>query len=466
MLLCHYSFVNPSIVDSGMCSRAAITLCVQLGLHQEPTPENIRSHIDLESQRRIFWTCYVLDAQNNMMSGKPSSLVHVHISVRFPTVEKEDSKCGEKTAIANCWYAFRQIETEITLGLLHHDNCRDSKITAPEWLDDARTRIDYWRDNLDSHKWAPRIEFRYIAYHFQKMRLNRMSPRIPHPTNFMRRECIAAGAFIAFEIHRYSNHGNFFYWHHCCCHFFEIGIVLVESTHTGLDLILQQDESFLDLTNMDTIMRVMQSIPLVLKKMTHRWPQVKLMAFELEALFKPALQRLKDSVRGRVISQSSEDGLVAYQLSLIKRYLFCGRGTNLGYQREESLVPYPQFGQQIIAAQNLLSLNNSITGDHIDVEKVHDMLQPINTGFENLWSPATNVEHTSIIQPVDEADNAPILHDATSPSIVSTVNENNPFSILDLDPNWLTHTENPLSWHGNGLELDDIFTAFNEGNIY
>ncbi|OKL62197.1 hypothetical protein UA08_02324 [Talaromyces atroroseus] len=411
MLLCHYGFANPSVVNSGLCSRAAMALCVQLGLHQEPSAVNLRRFINLESQRRIFWTCYVLDAQNNMLTGKPSSVFNVNISVRYPTLKNIETEHGVKAALANYLYAFRQLEAEITLGMLHAENCGDSRIAAPEWLNDARARAESWREMLDCHQFACRIEFRYLMYNYQRMRLNRLSPRLPNPSNAMRRECMVAGIFNASEYCRFSQQGSFFYWHFCCWHFFEIGIVLVEGTHTGLDLIWRHQESFLDPTIAVQILRLMHAIPMVLNKMLHRWPQVKQMILELERLFNPALRRLDQFVAGETVNmESSNDEAVARQVLSIRRYLLGGCDLNVRDDQERRSVSYQQVGQQVSA---LHSLQPPIAEESPTVEEVLHVLQPSRNDGNGMWPHPSAIENT-IIDPRPMIDSNPQPDEASA----------------------------------------------------
>lgn len=444
-----------------------MTLCVQLGLHKEPPPESIRNCITLESQRRIFWTCYVFDAQMNMLRSQPSTVIDVNVSVHYPTVEGLETKDGDRVAIANFLYTFRQLEAEITLGLFQFDTCGVPRIVTPEWLDETRARIDSWQDRLDSRQFASRIEFRYIMCNYQRMRLNRMTPRMPLPTNAMRRECIAAGLSIASHFSRLSRQGSFFYWNHCCWHFFEIGIVLVESTHTGLDLLIHRRQSFLDLTNAMEISRVMQSIPAVLTKMVHRWPQVKQMVLELEDLFHPALHRLEAFIAGRQFNVDIPNHeMIAYQVSSIRKYLLANR-TPTTWHQEESPDSNNQFGMQISAAQNLLSMTKQPNGEHtMTMQEVLQVLQPGDVTTDTALSQPVVIGHPAGIEPVPEIENTSMLYGPETFALATTPNEHNLYTGLDTDTNWLSPTGNSLFWHGNGLDLDDIFTAFDEGNIH
>lgn len=445
-----------------------MTLCVQLGLHKEPPPESIRSCITLESQRRIFWTCYVFDAQMNMLRSQPSTVIDINVSVHYPTVEGLENKDGDRVAIANFLYTFRQLEAEITLGLFQFDTCGDARIATPQWLDETRARIDSWQDRLDSRHFASRIEFRYIMCNFQRLRLNRITPRMPLPTNAMRRECIAAGLSIASHFSRLSRQGSFFYWNHCCWHFFEIGIVLVESTHTGLDMLKKRQESFLDFALAMEISRVMQTIPVVLSKMVHRWPQIRQMVLELEDLFHPALHRLEAFIAGRPFNvDMSNHELIAYQVSSIKKHLLANRTPTTWHQEDESPGSYNQFGMQVSAAQNLLSMTKQPNAEStMTMEEVLQVLQPDDVTIDSALSQQLTVNQAAGIEPVFGIENTSMLYGAESVPLTTALEEHNLYAGLNPDTNWLSPTGNSLFWHGNGLDLDDIFTAFDEGNIH
>jgi hypothetical protein len=284
----------------------------------------------------------------------------------------------------------------------------------------------------------------------------------------MRRECIAAGLSIASHFSRLSRQGSFFYWNHCCWHFFEIGIVLVEATHTGLDLLMQHRESFLDLTNAMEISRVLQSIPAVLNKMVHRWPQVKQMVIELEGLFQPALHRLEAFTAGRPFNvETSYHQLIAYQVSSIRKHLLANRAPTTWNQEEESNSSNNQFGLQASAAQNLLSMTKQRNGEKsMTMEEVLQVLQPGDITTDTALSQPLIIEESAAIRAIPELENTSILYGAESSALATALDEHNLYTGLDPDTNWLSPTGSSLFWHGNGLDLDDIFTAFDEGNIY
>ena len=410
MLLCHYSFVNPSTVNALVCSQAAMSLCVQLGLHQEPSPQNISSKIDLESQRRIFWTCYALDAQNNMLMSKLSSLYGVSIN---PEQER-------RTAVANHLYTWRRLETEVTTGIFYTDR-GGPRLASREWINDTHARIKSWREILDSHRFSETIEFRHLMFQFQLFRLARLSPRSPRPSFTMRRECVAAGKSIVAEYCRIHRQGNLFYWHHCCWHLFEIGIALVESTYTGIDLAWRKQDSFLQPADAPGIIGAMESIPFILRTMKHRWPQIERVVLELEEVFHHAVPQLKEYTDGHITAPSGMENV-----ALIRKYF-------LGQEHKEVQEDVPCFNGSSArrTSQNTSSIQEAL----------------------RLLHPATSL--TAV--PTSSQRAEPVLPDRhdSSQSI-----------FFDVAPaSWISPAEDSLFWHSGGLELDDIFTAFNAGDF-
>ncbi|KAL5342335.1 hypothetical protein BJX70DRAFT_317164 [Aspergillus crustosus] len=414
MLMCHYGFVNPSAANSVACSQAAVTLCVQLGLHREPTPENIRQQIDVESQRRIFWTCYAMNAQNQMLMAKAFDIDHIRPSVQYQTVETFDA------AIANYLSAFRQLESEITMGLFYPESSGAS-IAAPAWLEDVRTRTKIWRERLESQAFASKVEFREVMFQYQRLRLSRVSPRFPVPSFSMRRECIAAATFLVAHYCRVMRRGGFFYWHHCCWHLFEIGIVLAEIANAGLDLIWQGHDSFLQPNDAGEIASAMRSIPMVLRSMKHRWPQVEGVALETEQIFDPILIRLDKWITGEITPP-----LLDAHTYATKMYLF--RDT---WNHPDAILEH--------AMQFPASSQPPTTSEPMTMEEVFRVLQPAE--------PLPNLTTQHLDMPMD-----------------AVIPEFRTFDAM-LDSG-ISPTESSLFWHGGGFELDDLFTAFNAGGFY
>jgi hypothetical protein len=51
----------------------AMRTCIDLGLHRR-TPSRCNSVLDVEMQKRIFWTCYSLDRQISIILGRPFAI--------------------------------------------------------------------------------------------------------------------------------------------------------------------------------------------------------------------------------------------------------------------------------------------------------------------------------------------------------------------------------------------------------
>ncbi|KAL4809418.1 hypothetical protein BDV18DRAFT_157173 [Aspergillus unguis] len=290
MLICHYGFVNPSAANPVACSHAAMTLCVQIGLHRDsPT-----RRVDVESQRRIFWTCYTLDAQNRMLMAKTFDIDRTQLTVPYPTIPAFDKDA--RVATSTYLYAFRQLETEITMGLFHPESC-DSRIARSSWLEDVRARIKLWRERLELEHFAAKVEFREVMFQFQCLRLSRPSPRFPMPGTEMRRECITAATALVAHYDRVMKTGGFFYWYHACWHLFEIGVVLVDTANFALDLVWRGKDSFLRGETGD-IVQSLRCIPVILRSMRYRWTQVEAVVVELEQTIDPVLDRLDKWING------------------------------------------------------------------------------------------------------------------------------------------------------------------------
>ena len=83
-----------------------------------------------------------------------------------------------------------------------------------------------------------------------------------------------------------------------------------------------------------------------------------------------------------------------------------------------------------------------------------------------MFSQPPVIEQPAGIRAIPEIENTSILYGAESSALATALDEHNLYTGLDPDTNRLSPTGNSLFWHGNGLDLDDIFTAFDEGNMY
>ncbi|KAL4945815.1 hypothetical protein BDV06DRAFT_218891 [Aspergillus oleicola] len=430
MLLCHYGFVNPSAANSVACSQAAMALCIQLGLHREPTPENIQCQIDVKSQRRIFWTCYAMNAQNQMLMTKAFDIDQIRLSVQYPTVPTTSTAQSARVATANYLSAFRKLESEITMGLFHPQSC-DAEVAAPGWLDDVRARTKLWREQLESQEFASKVEFREVMFQYQRLRLSRPSPRFPVPCFSKRRESIAAGTFLATHYNRVMRQGGFFYWHHASWHLFEIGIVLADAANTGLDLVWRRQESFLKPNGAVEITGALRSIPMILRWMKHRWPQIEAVAVETDQIFVPVLDRLDKWING-VITPPIHDAQIC---AAIKVYLL-----GADWKQLENAT----FEDDSSIHSPVSRRNPGSESEHMTMEEVFRVLQP-NASLPEV--------HSRFHPP-----NGPVSEDMIIPEL-------NSFDPMP-NSNGFPQAENSYFWHGGGFELEDLFSGFNAGGFY
>jgi hypothetical protein len=63
LLLTHYSFLNPKAANLWLCSGAALSMALEMGLHSEPTVLHQGGVImtDSEERRKLFWATYILN---------------------------------------------------------------------------------------------------------------------------------------------------------------------------------------------------------------------------------------------------------------------------------------------------------------------------------------------------------------------------------------------------------------------
>lgn len=63
LLLAHFGLLNPSAVNVWTCSGAALSVALQLGLHNEniTSQQAPMSVYDQEQRRKLFWATYILN---------------------------------------------------------------------------------------------------------------------------------------------------------------------------------------------------------------------------------------------------------------------------------------------------------------------------------------------------------------------------------------------------------------------
>lgn len=445
MLLCHYSLVDPSNVNALVCSGAVMRLCVEMGLHREQPDHVAESAIfDANTKRRLFWTAYALASQIFTRVGLPFDLSSGAISTRYPD-EHQDGRFGpDKIATANYMYAWRRFEVDITKMTLHPSRATDVNLegrTEREWLEAAQHRVEEWRLATESREIADKVQFRDIMCQLATIRLNRVSPQSPHPDLTMRRKSIFACMAMVREYATSLRLGNLFYIFHAYWHLFEVTVVLLEAIHTGLDLIIQRQESWLGLSDSVAIMRTMKTIPYVLRGIATRWPQIQQAVKDLEATIDPALRKVQEWMDGSIISKAD-----AQELKVLRRFL-------RGYDDQPAEDDGSLAGSLCIPLPPTLThlaYKENATAGPSGQEPIH----PLDNSAEQMVT-GPGIDSTAIVG-MDSMF-------APSQPLRANISGNLDFDISSFTIDATTANDKYMFLGNTGMDLNDIFTAFSEG---
>lgn len=137
----------------------AVKLCVSLGLHRRPDASSF--DLGRELDKRLFWTCYALDRDINLSTGRP------------PTICDHDIDCPVRTPAASPHIIY------FTLSIANHT---DSVVKLPlEVNEDSINPQDFEAAfQMDPTASAPREPPTTLSHFLHVLRLKRIASEIQH----------------------------------------------------------------------------------------------------------------------------------------------------------------------------------------------------------------------------------------------------------------------------------------------
>ncbi|KAF0323185.1 fungal specific transcription factor domain-containing protein [Colletotrichum asianum] len=197
LLVGQFYYLHPTLWVVWNTVGAAIRLAVELGLHQDPSPEEVDA-LTLDTRRRTFWVAYAMDRNISVALNMPSCLSDGAISVEFPSDvndelinidgirQGEAHKSGAKLVSLHL-FRYRQIQSEMQQVLYEKPSSPYSPVPMDDWQPKMRDRIDEWLrnipagDNLNSLDKTV-VETFELTHHTALFRLYRPSPNNPNPS--------------------------------------------------------------------------------------------------------------------------------------------------------------------------------------------------------------------------------------------------------------------------------------------
>ncbi|KAK8227048.1 hypothetical protein IWZ00DRAFT_366505 [Phyllosticta capitalensis] len=279
LLLTHYGFVNPCVVDVWRTAGAATRLAVQLQLHQELSPcESDKTDFEtVDTRRKLFWATYNLDAAIHFVVGRPFVFPREAITAKYPeSIFGPRDSSTDVSPVIHVW-PLRQYEAEISSILPKFGTATPVVCPIPidAWRKRALQRLEDWYvavHTSSNGRPGEKIEFRELMYQTNLFRLNCPSMHFAAPTTDMRRAALNATIALVTIYSRNTRFGKLFYIWHAVYQLFECGVCLLETLISGI----RPSSSPSHLAGFDpsVVQRTLQAIPQLLRKVSTRWPQV------------------------------------------------------------------------------------------------------------------------------------------------------------------------------------------------
>lgn len=161
-----------------------------------------------------------------------------------------------------------------------------------EWFTGIHQRLDEWyQTTRKSINLGEKIEFHELLFQCQILRLNRPSPRCLTPTQEMRKRALQASIAVLKELGIIERMGKLFNIWHASYYLIEAGICILGIVLTGIES--QRDtHTTLDGEEIPILSRYIQTAPVLLRKISRRWPSMAVRASALEAISRAVIEKL------------------------------------------------------------------------------------------------------------------------------------------------------------------------------
>ncbi|CUM55642.1 unnamed protein product [Debaryomyces tyrocola] len=197
LLLTLYSLMRPTVPGVWYVLGLALRVCVDLGLHKEPSIQNSNS-IDFFTQdkrRRLFWCTYALDRQICFYLGRPIGIPEESIDTPFPSV-LDDSFIGNNNSkdppllksdsptyksISLAFFEMRRIQSEVQKVLYEDSDIPRNFSDLHEWKLDIIEKLKNWKLHLPKTERDMNcdfnVEFFNLNYNHTVLMIHGLSPK-------------------------------------------------------------------------------------------------------------------------------------------------------------------------------------------------------------------------------------------------------------------------------------------------
>ncbi|XHG08636.1 hypothetical protein AWENTII_011730 [Aspergillus wentii] len=188
LLLAVQSTIGPAGLNIWTLIHIAMSHCIDLGLHREPSDPSDLSPTSLAIRRYIFYTVYSLDRSIATIQGRPLGIRDETFDVRMPTLDdiindplivtenelEIRAPLQKHLALSICRFQLDQYISEIKL-LFYHLPTRGRPFVWPTDLASIQERIksdlDQWLADTSRIIPAPEIDEESVLSHCEKLKL-------------------------------------------------------------------------------------------------------------------------------------------------------------------------------------------------------------------------------------------------------------------------------------------------------
>ncbi|GAD92883.1 similar to GAL4-like transcription factor [Paecilomyces variotii No. 5] len=306
LLLCEYTFLNPSVANVWFLSGFTTQLCIDLGIHQETLDDQKADPLTVDIRRRVFWCAYEMEIATAGALLRPTQFLSKNINVPFPS-EIEDTAISAKGVdphgkltkfpSTRIW-RFRQIEAEVVSVLFHNgDLSAEDNGALSMWMERMEIAIDTWRDEV---KWFSSLNgshpaseemclYADIAHDYIIVTLFRPSTRVKDPTTGNLMKAFIAGVHVARGYWKQANleFGSSKYVFHPCYHTFSAAVVFLQVLDRCKEAIWLKYST-------DEIEDFISSFSKFFATIAERWPAASRCLEEFERLMAPVKRNYID----------------------------------------------------------------------------------------------------------------------------------------------------------------------------
>ena len=231
-----------------------------------------------------------------------------------------------------------------------------------EWFAHVHRRLDMWHQTTrQSINLLERIEFYELLFQSQILRLNRPSPRFPHPSLQMRKKALQASIALIKEFSAVDRVGKLFNIWHAAYYVVEAGICLMATILTGM-ISPGQVHSHLEGEEIPILAKYVKTFPSLLGKISRRWPKIAAHASALNEISLAVTEKLQQWSSGATLLGSDLYGLQE-MLVQFSKFSPIPSATQMAVGGETTNVtivePYPVIDVNTLPLENGLVLETT-----------------------------------------------------------------------------------------------------------